>query len=81
MLRINHAFDVLYVTGAVPGHKMQYVRVTDAWHIPHTAPPPFPTYIEGEHEPLPEETFAEGIHHPFSPTLDLSKEQQLKGRK
>jgi len=79
VLRINHAFDVLYVSGAVPGHKMQYVRVTDARRSPHTSPPPFPTYIPGQHEPLPEETFAEGVHLPFSPSLSLTSKEKLKG--
>jgi large subunit ribosomal protein L3 len=44
VVRVNQRFGVMYVRGAVPGHKNTFVRVTDARRKPHTAPPPFPTH-------------------------------------
>jgi large subunit ribosomal protein L3 len=70
--RINHVFNVLYVKGAVPGPRMQYVRVTDAKRKPHPSQSPFPTHITSQDETLPEEVFADEVHLPFSPTIETA---------
>ena len=45
MVRVNPRFNVIYVTGCVPGHRNTFVRVTDAIRKPHENPPPFPTHF------------------------------------
>ena len=68
--RINYRFGILYINGAVPGHKNTYVRVTDAKRVPHTSPPPFPTFIPSpDSPPLPEEAYSAEVHASHEPSL------------
>lgn len=69
VVRINRQFNVIYVRGAVPGHKNTFVRVTDAKRKPHTSPPPFPTYFpELDLEARDEEEFS-SVQHPYDNSL------------
>jgi large subunit ribosomal protein L3 len=71
VVRVNHQFNVVYVRGAVPGHRNTYVRVTDAKRKPHMTPPPFPTFypeLDGGH--LKEEEFS-SVHLPHGNSLDF----------
>ena len=72
--RINHRFGVLYVNGAVPGHKNSVVRVTDAKRRQHECPGPLPT----AHMPLIEETYAPDAHLPHGPLVVFANKSATK---
>ena len=71
MVRVNPRFNVIYVTGCVPGHRNTFVRVTDAIRKPHETPPPFPTHFPelagaAEEEEEEEEAVGEGEGEGFA---------------
>eukprot|EP01134_Creolimax_fragrantissima_P006567 CFRG6567T1 len=47
--RVEPRHNLIYVIGAVPGHKEQYVQVKDAHRKTFIEPPPFPTHIPAIH--------------------------------
>lgn len=66
ILKIDHALNVVYVRGAVPGHENTVVRITDAkslkrelWKAKDAEALPFPTYIPDPQVPLPRTQTAE----------------------
>lgn len=82
--RINHRFGVLYVNGAVPGHKNSVVRVTDAKRRPHECPGPVPTASSVPEGPVAEETYAPEAHPPHAPMVvfaDKSASKKNAGKK
>ncbi|CAG0900523.1 unnamed protein product [Cyprideis torosa] len=73
--RINHKYNVLYVTGtAVPGEHGSFIYVHDC-RIPNKRakdmdnPPPFPTSYPEEGDEVPEDEFDPQIHQHDSPTI------------
>ncbi|KAF0467416.1 translation protein [Gigaspora margarita] len=65
VLKIDNELNLIYVKGAVPGHKEQFVRIRDAVKKQGAAcfpqdylPPPFPTIAPENLESLPRELIA-----------------------
>ena len=79
---MNQRFNVVYVRGAVPGHRNTFVRVTDARRKPHVTPPPFPTFYpeldrqecEGEGERY------SSVHLPESDSLEYPNRYASRSR-
>ncbi|RKP10067.1 translation protein [Thamnocephalis sphaerospora] len=75
VMKVDAGLNLLYVRGAVPGHKTQYIRVKDAVKMrgakPFPAdalPPPFPTYLSETDGALPRERIARmSVADPFMP--------------
>ena len=66
---------MLYVTGAVPGHKNSVVRITDAKRRQHECPGPLPTAPDG---PVVEETYALDAHPPHAPLVVFADKSATK---
>ena len=58
VLKVDTVLNLIYVRGHVPGHRNGFVRIRDARYKPFPTPPPFPTHIDKEAEPLPRELVA-----------------------
>ncbi|XP_062523238.1 large ribosomal subunit protein uL3m-like, partial [Corticium candelabrum] len=72
--RINNKYNILYVSGCIPGYNGSYVRVTDARRKP-VQEPPFPTSFPDSNN-RPEEEFADEIMQPDKGTVQFETVKQ-----
>lgn len=70
-MRVNTKYNILYVKGAVPGHKNQFIRITDAIFKPLQEAPPYPTYFPQRDKDVAEDLFAPDVHKPSDGTLEF----------
>ena len=64
LYRINTQYNVLYVSGQIPGEVGDFVKVQDSFSFKQKfkSPPPFPTFIADAETVLAEDIYAEEIH-------------------
>ena len=77
--QIDPVKNLIYVRGSVPGHKGNYVRLSDTkkqwgkWKLKEPYIPPFPSYIEGQVDELDEIML---INPPGKDSLDFALKQK-----
>jgi len=64
LYRINTLYNILYVSGQIPGEVGDFVKIQDSftWKQKFPVPPPFPTFIPDPENVLPEDIYADEIH-------------------
>ncbi|XP_077865796.1 large ribosomal subunit protein uL3m-like [Saccoglossus kowalevskii] len=60
VVRVNTRYNIIYVSGTVPGFHTSFVVVKDA-RINRVKHPPFPTYVPDREEDLPEELYEDDL--------------------
>lgn len=75
--RINHKYNVLWVSGcAIPGETNSVVYIYDTM-LPlrkPTQPLPFPTFLNLDNEPLPEDVYDKEVHVFSDPNITYQEE-------
>ena len=63
LYRINTKYNILYISGQVPGTVGDFVKIQDsrAKKAKFVTPPPFPTYIPDAEDPLAEDIYSEDV--------------------
>ncbi len=66
---MNSKYNVIYVKGPVPGHKNNYVGISDARFKKTFTRAPFPTFIPEPNLSQPEEVYADNVHVPHEGSI------------